>query len=192
MRAAMATGPVETEIKLKAESAEHARQLLAGAGFQVSRERVFEVNLVYDSAAAGLRERGAVLRVRDSGGSGLLTFKGPAARGRHKSREEVEVEVGSAAAAGRVLECLGYSPRFRYEKFRTEFRRDEGGVATVDETPAGCYFELEGSAEWIDAVAAELGYEEADYITTSYGTLHAEYCSRHGLPPCDMVFRSGS
>ena len=88
----------------------------------------------------------------------ILTYKGPPEPGRFKVREEVEVEVGDAGSLRKILERLSFRRTFRYEKFRTEYRRPgEAGHVMLDETPIGVYLELEGDPHWIDGVARELG-----------------------------------
>jgi len=179
----------ETEIKLAVRDAASARKLLRGAGFRVSRPRVFESNTVFDTAGGGLRASGRVLRIREAGARAILTYKGKAGLERYKSREELEVPVAEAAKAGIILERIGFLPKFRYEKFRTEFEQPRGrGTATVDETPVGVYLELEGSPRWIDRAARALGFGPADYITASYGRLYVEWCAREGREPSHMVF----
>jgi adenylate cyclase, class 2 len=90
-----------------------------------------------------------------------------------------------------ILNRLGYQNVFKYEKYRTEFRRvGEEGSAVLDETPIGNYLELEGPGEWIDAVAAQLGFTSSDYILDSYGRLYQKWCDRKGVQPKDMVFSS--
>jgi adenylate cyclase class 2 len=129
------------------------------------------------------------LRVREAGGVATLTYKGTPAVGRHKSREELELEISDARAMGAVLGRLGLGPVFRYEKYRTEFRQPgRSGIATLDETPVGVYLELEGAPRWIDRAARELGFNEKDYITASYAQLYLEWCERRGVKPSDMVF----
>jgi adenylate cyclase, class 2 len=179
----------ETEIKLPVKDAELGAALLARAGFHVSRPRLFERNIVFDTADTNLRRHGKLLRLRAVGGDAVLTYKGPAEPGaKHKTREEVEISLPDGPAMHAILERIGLQPMFRYEKYRTEFRRGEGGVATLDETPIGAFLELEGEGEWIDRAAAELGYFESDYITASYGRLYLEWCERLGEPPTHMTF----
>ena len=55
-----------------------------------------------------------------------------------------------------ILRGLGYSPSFRYEKFRAEWAGGKGQVV-VDETPIGNFCEIEGPSRWIDATAKKLG-----------------------------------
>ena len=186
----MAHSRREIEIKLGIANAGEGKRQLRAAGFRVVRRRVFEANTVYDTSASSLREQGKLLRLRSAGKLHTLTFKGPPFPGKHKSRVELEVSVGDAAAAARVFEALGYGPHFRYEKYRTEFAKPgEGGVAVIDETPIGCFLELEGAPRWIDRTARALGFRESDYNTDSYGTLYLDYCRERGIQPSNMVFK---
>jgi adenylate cyclase class 2 len=179
----------ETEIKLAVRDARSARQRLRAAGFAVSRRRIFEVNLVFDSADLSLRQSSRILRLRQAGTTVTLTYKGAPAGGKHKSREELEVEVADLDAMAEIVGRLGYRQVFRYEKFRTEFRQPlRTGVATVDETPVGVFLELEGTPNWIDRTARTLGFDEAAYITASYGRLYLEWCKAHEITPSNMIF----
>ena len=185
----MAHGTQETEIKLAVPEAKSARRLLRGAGFRVSRSRVFEANTVFDTARRELGKAGALLRVRQAGAKATVTYKGRPQPGRHKSREELELEILDAAAMTAIFARLGFNPVFRYEKYRTEFRKPRGaGVATIDETPIGVFLELEGAARWIDLTARRLGFEESDYITASYGGLYLEWCQDRHIKPSNMIF----
>jgi adenylate cyclase, class 2 len=185
------SGP-ETEIKLALADVRTGRALLRNAGFRVTRRRVFERNDVFDTPECALRKGGALLRVRQAGRATTLTYKGPAAVSRYKSREEVETRVPDAASIAAILERLGFRPMFRYEKYRTEYGHpDGGGVATLDETPIGVFMELEGTPRWIDRAARQLGFAECDYITASYGRLFLEWRHRQGLDTAaNMVFDS--
>jgi adenylate cyclase class 2 len=184
-----ATPPIETEIKLNAGTAESARRLLRGAGFRVHRRRVFEDNVLFDTPSLRLRKAGTLLRLRRTAREVLLTYKGRAQNGKHKSREEWEAAVGDWDAMAAIAERLGFRPAFRYQKYRTEYQMPgRSGIATLDETPIGVYFELEGSPAWIDRTARRLGFSESDYITASYGGLYLEWCREHRVKPRDMVF----
>jgi adenylate cyclase, class 2 len=166
---------METEIKLRVESPDDAHRQLLTHGFEILHPRIFERNLIFDTPELTLRSSQRLLRLRDAGGAVTLTFKGPAEPGKHKSREEREVHPDSFADMMTILERLGYTVTFIYEKYRTEFHRPGSpGIATIDETPAGTFMELEGDAAWIDRTAAELGFRESDYILASYATLYTE------------------
>lgn len=180
---------VEVEIKLAVASAAEGEQRLRRAGFAPLHERAFEANSVFDTAALELIHSGRLLRLREFRGEALLTYKGETEPGPHKRRREIETQISDAAAMQALLEALGYRVVFRYEKYRTAFARGGGGGhAFLDETPIGCFIELEGGPEWIDATAAELGFAAADYITLSYGALYREHCRQRGVDPAHMVF----
>ena len=90
-----------------------------------------------------------------------------------------------------ILSRLGLKAGFRYEKYRTEFKRaGEKGVATLDETPIGVYLELEGAPSWIDRTAKRMGFQESDYILTSYYGLYVAYCRDQGFAPTNMTFET--
>jgi adenylate cyclase class 2 len=179
---------LEIEIKLPVASAAVARRLLRAKGFRVTKPRVFEVNDVFDTPECRLRSTESLLRVRQVKNEAKLTYKAPPQNGKHKSREELEVTADNAQMLAAILGRLGFKRVFRYEKYRTEFGRGRTGVVTVDETPIGCYMELEGAPEWIDRTARLLGFAESDYITLSYGRLYLDRCAQRGLEPGNMEF----
>lgn len=183
--------PIENEIKLSMTDAPSTRTLLDGAGFVLQRDRVFERNVILDTGDGALRRSGRLLRVRQARGDNLITFKGPAAAGRHKSRQEIEFSANSFDDPIKVFAGLGYTAVFHYEKYRTEYRRpEEPGLATLDETPIGIFLELEGPPDWIDQIASNLGFQMESYITSSYGSLYLEHCLRCGLAPGNMEFQA--
>jgi adenylate cyclase class 2 len=179
----------EVEIKLLLTSPEQGRGLLQRAGFRVHRRRVFESNTVFDTPDGSLRARGLLLRLRHVGRRTLVTFKGLAAEGKYKSRQEIETVIPDSVTFEAILGGLGFLPVFRYEKYRTEYGgADNRGVVTLDETPIGVYLELEGTPGWIDRTARLLGFAEGRYITDSYGDLYSSFCRRKAIRPQDMVF----
>jgi len=182
---------IETEIKIQVENASEVQEKLKAAGYQVSRAREFEANTIYDTGESRLFHSGMLLRLRESGGCSILTWKGPVIPGPHKSRPERETTVGSAEIFGGILDQLGFKPVFRYEKFRTEWKgAHPEATVTFDETPIGIYIELEGPADWIDETARVLGSEHSEYVTESYGTLYRRWCESKGVEPSHMVFAS--
>jgi adenylate cyclase class 2 len=88
-----------------------------------------------------------------------------------------------------ILRALGYSPSFRYEKFRAEWVDDKGHVV-IDETPIGNFCEIEGPPRWIDATAKQLGVAPADYITKNYATLFAEWKLETRNSAHEMTFKA--
>jgi adenylate cyclase class 2 len=88
-----------------------------------------------------------------------------------------------------ILRALGYSPSFRYEKFRAEWTDGKGQVV-VDETPIGNFCEIEGPPRWIDTTAKKLGVRHEDYITKNYAALFAEWKQETGSKAEEMRFTS--
>ena len=188
----MSKGTRETEIKLAVKDVRSARRLLRQAGFVVSRPRVFEANTLFDTPELSLRTSSRLLRIRQAGRVATMTYKGAPETGKHKSREELELEIGNAAAMMSIMERLGYHRVFRYEKYRTEFRQPRrAGIAMLDETPVGVYLELEGTPHWIDRAARRLGFQKSDYITASYARMYLDWCAALGCKPGDMTFGRG-
>jgi len=194
--------PVEVEVKIAVTSAAKARKILREGKFHAEGSRLFERNLVLDSAQGNLKRKGLLLRLRTTGngaktGEALCTFKGPASetRTRHKIRIEREFTTGDSEECLAVFAGVGFHPAFRYEKFRTKFsrsRREAGkqGHIVLDETPIGVFLELEGPGAWIDRTAKDLGFSRNDYITMSYARLWEKWREEHAIPAGDMVFDS--
>jgi adenylate cyclase class 2 len=182
----------EIEIKLRVPDAAAARRLLRRAGFRVVKRRVWETNVLFDNPARDLRARSCLIRIRRAGARAILTYKGAPEPGRHKSREELEAPLARPETFEAILERLGFEPVFRYEKYRTEYRRgSEEGLVTLDQTPIGVFLELEGGPDWIDRLAGELGFAQRHFILASYATLYVDYCRERGLTPRHMVFAPG-
>jgi adenylate cyclase class 2 len=186
---------IETEIKIRFDrgSPRDARDLIERHGYTLLDPRTLESDQVFDLDSSQLKGADQLLRLRRSGARSTVTYKGPATRERHKSREEIEFDVSDAAAFALVLDRLGYTPRFRYEKYRTKFAAQppEPGIITIDETPIGVFLELEGTPDWIDLTAARLGFAGSEYCTQSYAALYREYLLSHRDAPPNMVFSTG-
>lgn len=186
----MEAGPRETEVKLRVgdRAAFEARLRALGATAGPVED---EVNLLLDDDAGSLRLCGTVLRVRSVDGRGLLTFKGPASYdGGVKSRLELETGVDAPDTILALLGALGFRPRFRYEKRRTPWRFADPSrpLVVVDETPLGLFAEIEGEADAVRALAAELGVAEGAFLRASYWGLWQAAREEDADLPEDMVF----
>jgi|SRR5277367_3280162 len=212
----------EIEIKLRISDAEALRRKLKRLGARLVASgtgRVHEWNVLFDTPQGDVAKRGQLLRIRtetpeskskngkaDPPKRALLTFKRPViegkavppggvqGNGRHKVREELELEVSDPGVLATIFEGLGMRGWFRYEKRRTTFRLPprsswaKGLLIELDETPIGTFVELEGPPAAIDRVAQALGFSPRDYIVESYLALYIEDCRRRGVEPKDMVF----
>jgi len=184
-------GRKEVEIKLRVENAAALKQKLAR--LRAKRVgRVHEENVLFDTKDGSLRRGGSLLRLRRNDGEAILTLKSPVPgqRGsRFKVRREVEFAV-DAGAMEAMLRGAGFETGFRYEKYRTSYRVPGAGAVVVelDETPIGCFVELEGAPRAIDRLARRLDFLPRDYITANYRQLYAEHCRREGLAERHMTF----
>lgn len=179
----------EVEIKFRVQDLQALARKLRAAGFRVVTKRTHEMNTLYDLPGEVLRKRKELLRIRKYGSEWTLTHKSGATRGRHSSRIELETKVAHGKKMDAILHALGYSPSFRYEKFRAEWSDGKGNVV-VDATPIGNFCEIEGPPRWIDATAKKLTIGPRDYITKNYATLFAEWKKDHKSAATEMTFRS--
>jgi adenylate cyclase class 2 len=179
----------EVEIKFWLDSKQEMERRLKQAGFREKTPRTREINTVYDLPGQKLRRRGELLRLRQYGDEWKLTHKAKGQTGAHKSREETETAVADGHKMDRILGALGYSPSFRYEKFRAEWTDGTGDVV-LDETPIGDLGEIEGPARWIDRTAKALGISRDQYNTQSYAELFFDWKKRTKVPAEEMTFKA--
>ena len=179
----------EIEIKFAVSDGHALARKLRTAGFRLLTKRTHEMNTLYDLPGQALRKRGELLRLRKYGQEWVLTHKAKGKTGRHKMRVETETRVTDGKKMDAILRALGYSPAFRYEKFRAEWNDGKGHVV-VDETPIGNYGEIEGPPRWIDATAKKLGLSAKDYITSNYVGLFLEWKKKTGNRATEMTFRA--
>lgn len=185
---------IETEVKIRLTSLAAAHRKLSEVGFAISVPRRFESNTVYDTPDLNLKGAQTLLRLRQTGTEAVITWKGASIPSEHKTRPELETSVGSLETLDQILRALGYEPSFRYEKYRTEYEHKDfpDGTVTLDETPIGDFFELEGAPDWIDQTAALLGFERDEYVLLSYSRLYLEFCAEHHVEPANMLFPRAS
>ena len=182
---------IEVEVKIAIEAIEPFINRIEMLGATRLHPRSLEDNVLLDSEEGTLRASGAILRIRQYGGRGLLTFKklapGPVG---YKIRSETETDIPEPEQCLAILESAGLRRVWRYMKYRTIYGIDDLKLM-LDETPIGNFLELEGPPEKIDAFARRLGKSPADYISSSYRTLQEQWCKANALPVGDMLFESG-
>jgi adenylate cyclase class 2 len=181
-----ATMANEVEIKFVIHDLEGVRHRLHQIGFREQTPRTHELNTLYDHLGK-LRGRGEVLRIRKYGDAWKVTHKSKGRDAKHKTRAELETGVADGPTLDKIFQAIGYEPRFVYEKFRSEWT-DGNGHVVLDETPIGIIGEIEGTPEWIDRVAEQLGVQESDYINKSYAELFAEWTKRNRSKAKNMTF----
>ncbi|MFZ3266707.1 MAG: class IV adenylate cyclase [Terriglobales bacterium] len=191
--------PKEIEIKFRITDIKALIRALKSTGFEQVTRSTHEINSLYDLPGQNLRKRGELLRLRKYGKQWVLTHKkkstlarkarkdGAPDAGRHKVRTELETRVENGEQMDAVLRALGFSPTFRYEKYRAEWS-DGTAHAVIDETPIGNFGELEGPARWIDRTARALGITPRDYLTQTYADLFFTWKRKNRSPASEMTF----
>lgn len=181
--------PREIEIKFRIADLRGLHRDLRRAGFRQVTTSTHEMNVLYDLPGQKLRKRGEMLRLRRYGDRWIVTHKAKGAAGRHKSRVELETTVANGEQMDQILRALGFTPAFRYEKYRAEWSDGKGHVV-LDKTPIGDFGEIEGSARWIDRTAKALGIAPESYITQSYAPMFFEWKRKSGSRALEMTFRA--
>ncbi len=177
----------EVEVKLHTPDLEQVRRALEEAGAVLKQPRVFERNLRYDSADGGLMDQGLVLRLRQDTVA-KLTYKADAAV-EHGivSRFEAEVVVSDFETMDLILRRLGYQVALIYEKYRTTYALGDAEIV-LDELPYGNFTEIEGEAEEIERVIAQLGLGGYRRMEGSYTDIFLKLKWRLGLDLRDLTF----
>ncbi len=181
------TATQEIEIKFLIDDLRSLERKLLAAGFRRVTPRTHEHNALYDMPGQALGKRGELLRLRKYGKTWILTHKGKASTGRHKSRAETETKIGDGAKMAFILESLGFRSGFIYEKFRAEWTDGKGHVV-IDETPLGNIGEIEGTSRWIDITARKIGVTPSQYITQSYTELFSSWKKKMKSTVTEMTF----
>jgi adenylate cyclase class 2 len=181
--------PNEIEIKFRIENLPALTRALKRAGFKQITRSTHEMNSLYDLPGQKLRRRDELLRLRKYGEAWVLTHKSKGDTGRHKARVELETRVENGQQMDAILRALGFTPTFRYEKYRAEWSDGKGHVV-VDETPIGNFGEIEGAPLWIDRTARTLGIARDAYITQTYAPMFFAWKRRTCSKATEMTFRA--
>jgi len=179
----------EVEIKFRVHDLRALNRRLRGSGFRELTPPTHEINTLYDLPGQLLRKRGELLRLRKYGNEWILTHKAKGKAGRHKTRIETETKVSNGDKMDAILRALGFTPIFRYEKFRAEWSDGKGHVV-VDETPIANFGEIEGPPRWIDRTAQLLEIPRGNYITQTYADLFFQWKRETGHPAQEMTFKA--
>ena len=121
------------------------------------------------------QKKDTILRLRTVDGKRELTFKGPKqTQGLDKWREELNVEIGDGPILD-VLGSIGFRPVIRYRKDSRIFDF-EGVLVSIDRLSglgAFCEIEVPDLEHDLDAVAKDLGLDEARFEPRGYPTMAA-------------------
>lgn len=178
---------LEQEVKLSFDTLEAARLAVHTAGGRLVRSRRLIDDQLFDRDDRSLMRAGMALRIRRDGDETVLTWKGVVQPGPVKSREEVETTVRDAGNLTTIVNALGYHAWFRGQKYREDYLVGDATVV-IDETPFGCFVEIEAAPDVIDHIAIQLGRSREDYRLESYPRLWRQWCEDHQRPAGDMLF----
>lgn len=165
---------IETEKKYRLD-----KKLLVGFATKLKElgavfaYETFEENYLHRGAV--LDERNAVLRLRKTGDTTLLTYKEKVGNiDDFKHKIEFETIVSDVDAMESIIDKLGYKLSVVYEKHRKAWHL--GNVEVVlDELPFGYYMEIEGSMEDILTVEKLVGADRLEPETRGYPRLTVKY-----------------
>ena len=167
---------LETELKLRIPATGPYRSLLEALGFHEVTSAQPELSLLWDRNGE-LKATGSALRTRRFAGQFRVTWKGPKVPDAMlKIRPELETAVADLDALEAILRALGFEPVLRMEKVRAVWECTEL-EACLDETPFGCYLELEGEPQAIRVAMEGLDLATDRAEPRSYPELY----QTHGL-----------
>ncbi len=175
---------LEYELKYLQPNMDALRARLVEIGAERTAKPYFEQNLVFDYEDRCLRDKSVLLRLRQKGGAeAVLTVKRPPQvkiDSALKVFEEHETIVSDFDVTKVILESLGYTVAFRYEKVREKWRF--GGVKIcMDTMPFGDFVELEGAEEKVFRVAQQARLDGLRTSKATYHELNQEHCQLKGL-----------
>ncbi|MGB4595359.1 MAG: class IV adenylate cyclase [Anaerolineaceae bacterium] len=180
----------EIEIKFLLSDPAGYRQKLIASAARLVDDRVFELNLRFDTPERLLSVTGQVLRLRKDSRNRLTYKNNSHLEAGVLVRTEIETEVADFVAMKHLLESLGYEVFSSYEKYRETFWLDDVTVS-IDEMPYGTFTELEGpSAEAIHTLADKLGLRWQAGIPSSYMLMLTQLNEKLKLGITDLTFET--
>lgn len=182
---------LETEVKLYVPDLDRVRARLEALNAPVTTPRILERNVRYDTPDMALRQRAAILRLRQDTRI-RLTYKDEAESNAQRStvgktRFEAEVTVDDFDAIQTILIKLGFTPTQAYEKYRTTYTLHDCEIV-LDEMPFGNFVEIEGIDTTIEAIMIALDLFHAPRYNVSYMVLFDRVKNALNLPFNDLTF----
>lgn len=180
---------LEVEVKFLLANRAEFRVRLLEVGAVLTKPRVFERNVRFDTPDNRLLRQEELLRLRQDTAV-RLTYKGLAAedaRSEAKIREELEIQVSDFDTAALIFTRLGFAPVQVYEKYRETFTWKNVEIV-IDELPYGDFVELEGPEAAIKTAAADLGLSWDKRITNNYLGLMSAIKAFYKLDFDDLTF----
>ena len=178
---------MEIEAKFHIKDLPRLRHLVQDTGARLIAPRTIERNLRFDDANGELVASHTVLRLREDN-KVTCTFKRPLDR--IERRVEYEVEVDDFDQMQAILESLGFTCIFIYEKFRETFQLDVTEIM-IDELPFGYFIEVEGpDIATITEVSHRLDLNWESRVALTYIDVFENLKSNLDLPFRDATFEN--
>ena len=133
---------VEIEVKAYAEDLAviEARLQRLGATFTGA---VHQTDRYFTHPQRDFAQTDEALRIRIADDCAFMTYKGRKFDRLSKTREEIEIAVGNAAAATRLLERLGFTPVAAVMKLRRTYELGDYTICLDDVVGLGTFVEVE-------------------------------------------------
>ena len=180
----------ELEVKFYVSDLKQVERRLVQLGATLLQPRTHEYNLRFDTPNGSLAQAESLLRLRRDSGS-HITFKGPSTTmGGVLARQEIEFDVNNFSSAQKMIEALGYTSKFVYEKFRTTYALN-GLKITLDEMPYGPFVEIEGKEpEPIERATHQLSLDWGERLPETYISIFRRLKELFGLNFTDLTFEN--
>ncbi len=180
---------IEIESKVYVGHLPDPNAYLVTNGASITKPRIYEHNVRYESAANDFTDNQIVLRLRQDE-KVRLTYKAPLPdqQAGVATRLELETSVGDYETMNAILEALGFRPYMVYEKYRTTYHFHDilATELVLDEMPYGVFIEVEG--QHIEAVLARLSLAHLPRIALSYSELFEKVRHQYNLTFTDLTF----
>jgi adenylate cyclase class 2 len=186
----MADNNQEREVKFFLKDLGRYEAKIVELGGELTKPRVHEVNLRFDTPERALSSSAQVLRLRKDTRN-RVTYKGPGSlEGGVRSRREIEFSVDDFDKGRLFFESLGYEVMMTYEKYRTTYTIGEAEIV-LDEMPYGKFIEIEASdPKTIHSMADQLALDWEARIFESYTVLFEIVKMTHSLEFTDLTFEN--
>ena len=159
---------LEIESKLYLGTEQAAREVCQKLNLPL-KDGTFEKNRLFDFPDGRLVRRGALVRIRERGTSGHLTYKekSPEKVEHAKVRLEYDTAVSDPQSVIQLLTSLGLEEIMTYERFRARHRLGDTHLE-IDCMPGGWFCEIEGSPQEIARIRQSAGLDRHLSLVWSY------------------------
>jgi predicted adenylyl cyclase CyaB len=169
---------LEIEVKYYLGNEAKAREVCHHLGL-TWKDGTFEINRIFDHQDSRMRNRGALVRIRERGDSGWLTYKEKTDHQVElaKVRLEYDTAISDPATAVQILQKLELREVFRYERRRARHALGDAHVE-IDCLPGGWFCEIEADPEVITELVGRAHLNGETAIVWSYPEIFTQIVSR--------------